>query len=56
MARQKKDGKFFTGYIKKELMDMLDEHSKATMLPKTTIIELALSEYLKKNAKGRGKK
>lgn len=48
MARPKKDGKVIHYYIRKNLVDRLSEYSEKSMIPKTTIIEIAIKEYLDK--------
>ena len=48
MPRPKKDGEFFNCYLRKDLMDMLNKYSEESGIPKTTIVEKALDEYLKK--------
>lgn len=45
MARQKKDGERFCCYLRKDLVNMIDEHSKETSIPKTAIVEKALLKY-----------
>ena len=48
MPRPKKDGKFVNFYLKKDLAEQLDKYSEQTMIPKTSIMEIALQEYLEK--------
>ena len=48
MARPKKDGKIIHYNIRKNLVERLDTYSDKSMMPKTTIIEIALKEYLDK--------
>lgn len=48
MPRQKKDGKVINYYVRKDLVDRLDVYSEKSMIPKTSIIEVALKEYLDK--------
>ena len=59
MARPKtKDAEARTFRIRKDLGIRLDDYSETSYIPKTTIVELALEEYLNKvsplrNAKSR---
>ena len=46
MPRPKKDGKVINYYVRKDLVDRLDVYSEKSMIPKTSIIEAALNEYL----------
>lgn len=55
MSRQKKAGRFLNCYVKEEIIDQLDEYSKQTMIPKTAIVEKALSEFFGRNVKFVGK-
>lgn len=49
MARPKtKDAEARTFRIRKDLGLRLDDYSKISYIPKTTIVELALEEYLNK--------
>ena len=48
MSRPKKDGKFINAYVKRELVDRVDAYSESSCVPKTSIIEIALQEYLDK--------
>ncbi len=48
MPRPKKDGRFVNCYVKKELVDRLDEYSEKSLIPKTSVLEVALQEYLDK--------
>ena len=45
MARQKKDGERFCCYLRKALVNMIDDYSKETSIPKTAIVEKALMKY-----------
>lgn len=46
MARTKKDGKTANFFLSKDVIKMLDEYSRETGIPKTTIVEKALKEYI----------
>ena len=46
MARPKKDGQFFTCYIRKDILAKLTLYSDDTSIPKTAIVEKALENYL----------
>ena len=48
MPRPKKDGKVINYYVRRDLVDRLDAYSEKSMIPKTSIIEVALKEYLDK--------
>lgn len=48
MPRPKKDGKVINYYVRKDLVDRLDAYSEKSMIPKTSIVEAALKEYLDK--------
>ena len=48
MSRQKKNGKFLNCYVKQEIMDQLDEFSKKSLIPKTSVVEEALKQYFNK--------
>ena len=51
MARNKvKDSEAKTFRIRKEICIRLDEYSEESMIPKTSIVEVALKEYLDKVA------
>lgn len=45
MAKAKKDAKFFTCYLKKELADKIDVYSDENHLSKTAIVEIALEKF-----------
>jgi len=46
MARQKKDGQFINCYIRQDIADALNKYADESGVPKTTIVEKALSSYL----------
>lgn len=46
MGRLKKDGQFFTCYLRKDILDNLTLYSDDTSIPKTAIVEKALEKYL----------
>ena len=46
MAREKKDGKMTNFYLEKEVIELLEKYSEETGIPKTTIVEKAIKEYL----------
>lgn len=48
MPRAKKDGKYVNCYVKRELVDRLEAYSEKTLIPKTSVIEVALEQYLDK--------
>ena len=52
MAKAKKDGEFLHCYIKKEIIDQLNDFSEKTGYTKTVIVEKALKEFLEKNKEG----
>lgn len=45
MAKAKKEGQFFNCFMKKELIDQIDECADKTGLSKTAIVEKALEQY-----------
>lgn len=47
MARAKKDGKFFNCYIDKEIFEKMERYCEKTSIPKTSVVEKALSQYLR---------
>ena len=49
MARAKKDGKFLNCYIDRGIIEKLEEYCKATSIPKTSVVEKALIQYLCRN-------
>lgn len=52
MSRPRKEGKFVNAYIKKDLVDRMENYSESSFMPKTAILELALQEYLDKVEQG----
>jgi len=46
MPRAKKEGNYINCKIKQELFDKLSMYSVYSMVPKTSIVERALEEYL----------
>lgn len=46
MARPKKDGERFCCYLRKDLVNMIDDYSAETSIPKTAVVEKALQRYL----------
>ena len=46
MARPKKDGERFCCYLRKDLVNMIDDYSAETSIPKTAVVEKALQKYL----------
>ena len=50
MPRPRKEGKVINYYVRKDLVDRLDAYSEKSLIPKTSIIEVALKEYLDKVA------
>ncbi len=46
MPRAKKDGKFLNCYVNKEIMDKLEKYCDRTSIPKTSVVEKALQQYL----------
>ncbi|MBR1439818.1 MAG: ribbon-helix-helix domain-containing protein [Lachnospiraceae bacterium] len=46
MSRAKKDGKFLNCYIDKSILDKLEEYCDVTSVPKTSVVEKALQQYL----------
>lgn len=49
MAKAKKDGKLVNYYIDNKILSQLEKYSEKTGIPKTTIVEKALKEYLSNN-------
>lgn len=47
MARQNKDAKHLTFNLKSDVVDMINEYSEQTSIPKTAIVEKAIESYLK---------
>lgn len=50
MARPKKDGDFVNCKVRQEVFDRLNKYSEDSMIPKTSIVEKAIEEYLDKHA------
>ena len=48
MARTKKDGNFVNCKVRQEVFDRLKKYSEDGMIPKTSIVEKAIEEYLDK--------
>ena len=46
MPRAKKDGKFLNCYVDKEILEKLEQYWEKTSIPKTSVVEKALSQYL----------
>lgn len=46
MAREKKDGKMTNFYLEKEVVELLEKYSEETGIPKTTIVEKAIRNFL----------
>lgn len=46
MPRAKKNGKFLNCYIDKEILEKLEQYCEETAVPKTSVVEKALSQYL----------
>lgn len=46
MARPKKDGECFCCYLRKDLVNMIDDYSAETSIPKTVVVEKVLQKYL----------
>ena len=51
MARAKKEGIARTFYLKKDVSEAMDKYSAKTGIPKTTIVEQAVEEYMQKRVK-----
>ena len=49
MARAKKDGDFVNCKVRQDIFDRLNQYAKTTMIPKTSIVEKAIEEYLDRN-------
>ena len=49
MARQRKDGEFINVKIRQDIADKLNQYAKDSMIPKTSIVEKAIEEYLDKH-------
>ena len=48
MARLKKDGNFVNCKVRQDVFDHLQSYSVRSMIPKTSIVEKAIEEYLNK--------
>jgi len=48
MARMKKDGHFLNCKLPDKILDRLSEYTQKTRIPKTAVVEIALTEYLDK--------
>lgn len=46
MVRPKKDGERFCCYLRKDLVNMIDDYSAETSIPKTAVVEKTLQKYL----------
>ena len=46
MARIKKEGEFINCKVRQDVVDRLNAYSEKSMIPKTSIVEKALEEYL----------
>ena len=46
MARLKKEGEFINCKVRQDVVDRLNAYSEKSMIPKTSIVEKALEEYL----------
>ncbi len=46
MPRAKKDGKFLNCYIDREILEKLEQYCGETGIPKTSVVEKALGQYL----------
>ncbi len=51
MPRPRKDGKVINYYVRKDLVERMDAYSEKSMIPKTSIVEAALQDYLDKAEK-----
>lgn len=47
MARAKKEGIARTFYLKKDVAEAMDKYSEQTGIPKTTVVEKAIEEYIR---------
>lgn len=50
MARERKDGEFVNVKVRQDIADRLNQYTKDSMIPKTSIVEKAIEEYLDRNA------
>lgn len=46
MPRAKKDGKFLNCYVDREILEKLERYCDETGIPKTSVVEKALGQYL----------
>lgn len=46
MPRPKKDGIFLNCYVNRQIIDKLETYCDKTGIPKTRVVEKALSQYL----------
>lgn len=46
MPRAKKDGKFLNCYVDREILEKLEQYCNETGIPKTSVVEKALGQYL----------
>lgn len=46
MPRAKKDGKFLNCYVDKEILKKLEQYCGETGIPKTSVVEKSLGQYL----------
>lgn len=48
MARAKKEGSFINCKVKQDLYERMSVYSEKSGVPKTTLVEMALTDYLDK--------
>lgn len=46
MPRAKKDGKFLNCYVDRKIFEKLEQYCNETGIPKTSVVEKALGQYL----------
>lgn len=46
MPRAKKDEKFLNCYVDRKILEKLERYCESTSIPKTAVVEKALSQYL----------
>ena len=56
MARPKKEGNFINCKLKLEIYERLNKYSEESMIPKTSIVEKALEDYLNQVSPKKGRK
>lgn len=56
MARQKKDGIKVTYYLKRDVVDKLEQYSDSTGIPKSVIVEKCIANYLQDSYKNNTEK